>query len=121
MNESEKRVEKTSPIERLAKPTSAKLIELSTPGKEYTRPIGVEEPRLPPVELVEEDEVTEENFESFLPNYTDDTPPHLNALALANGGELVDAAGYLSEAAQAEYDQPGPKPQACFVDSSAGI
>jgi hypothetical protein len=122
VNESERRVETAEPKEKLIRPSQEELIELSTPSsKTYTRPIGVEENRLSDVEEVEETEVTEDNYEEFLPEYTDDNPPNINLMALANGGDLVGDDGKLNETAQAEWDESPPKPQECFVDSNAGI
>ena len=69
-------------------------------------------------DLVEDDsddeEVTEENYMNFLPEYTDDSPPGINLLALENAGELLTAQGLLMSSAQEAYDEPPPDPQEAY-------
>lgn len=69
---------------------------------QYTEPIEIDDDNDPGIVEVEETEVTEANFESFLPDYTD-TTPGINTLLDEDGKLLPDA--------QAAWDQPPPDPQ----------
>lgn len=96
--------------------TDDELRELEEPGQEYVCKISVFDERLPLPEEVDDDEVTADNYLDHLPVYTDDNPPNINLLALANGGELLDANGRLVKSAQEQYEQTPPDPQASFQD-----
>lgn len=118
MNESEKRLEASELAIDAHELDDDELAELDQPGTEYHRNVDVSDDNPgPALEEVEETEVTPDNYEQFLPHYTDENPPHINVLALQNGGELLKPDGTLTDAAQAEYDEDPPDPQESFEDS----
>jgi hypothetical protein len=111
MTDAVDKAELAVPFHPIIPPSAPELAALEAPDPEYTDAIDLDEDD-DEIEEVEETEVTAENYKLFLPVYDAGSTPEINLIL----GAGTPMAGFMTPAAQEEYEQPTPGPQESYED-----